>query len=161
MNPELNNVRRIIRDLLDYPEGLIKLGRLDDQRKDFDTDYIVVDSLAPGQPVATGQRYDGDAERLTHSARVRQPITIDFFGVNAYTNAQTLQLLLKSDKAIMLQQQFGVTMGSFQQITDVKALTGQQYGNRYQAELVIHYSPSITLDVLRIDEAVIETKTSL
>jgi hypothetical protein len=48
-------------------------------------------------------------------------------------------------------------VGGVNQITDVKALTGQQYGNRVQVELVIQYSPSITLDVLRIDTAVVET----
>lgn len=157
MNPVLISVMRIIRDLLDYPEELIQQGRLNEDRTDFDTGYIVVDTLAPGQPQATGQRYNGDTEKLTLSARVRQPITVDFYGLNAYTNAQQLQLLLKSDKAYELQRTHGVTMGSFQQITDVKALTGQQYGNRYQAELVINYSPSVTLDVLRIDTAVIET----
>lgn len=103
------------------------------------------------------ERYDGEAEELTLSTRMRQPVTIDFFGENAYTNAEKLQLLLKSDKALDLQEQYAVTVGGVSQITDVKALTGQQYGNRVQVELTIQYSPSITLDVLRIDTAVVET----
>jgi hypothetical protein len=156
MNP-LILLALVIRDLLPHPEELIRFGRLNEEREWFSDDYIVVDRLAPGQPITRSERYDGVEEELTLSTRMRQPVTIDFFGENAYTNAEKLQLLLKSDKSLDLQEQYAVTMGGVNQITDVKALTGQQYGNRVQVELVIQYSPSITLDVLRIDTAVVET----
>src|SRR5699024_2968899 len=136
MNPVLILLARVVRDLLPHPEELIQFGRINDERESFDTNYIVIDSLAPGQPLARGEKYDGDAEELTLSSRVRQPVTIDFFGVNAYTNAEKLQLLLKSDKALDLQEQHFITVGGVTQITDVKALTGQQYGNRVQVELI-------------------------
>lgn len=157
MNPALILLARVIRDLLPYPEDLIRFGRLNDEREWFNGDYIVIDALAPGQPLARGERYDGTAEELTLSSRMRLPVTIDFFGTNAYNNAEKLQLLLNSDKARDLQEQYKVTVGGISQMTDVKALTGQQYGNRVQVELVIQYSPSIVLDVLRIDTAVVET----
>ena len=156
MNP-LIPVAIVIRDLLEHPESLITFGRIGDSRTFFEQDYIVIDSLAPAQPLSHGEKYDGHAEVMTHYSRVRQPITVDFFGVNAYTNASKLQMLLRSDKALDLQDQQGVTVHGVSQITDVKALTGQQYGNRVQVELVIHYSPSINVEILRIDEAVIET----
>jgi len=157
MNPALILLARVVRDLLPHPEDMIKFGRLNEERESFEEDYIVVDALAPGQPLTRGQRYDGDAEELTLSTRMRQPVTIDFFGTSAYTNAEKLQLLLKSDKALDLQEQYAITVGGVNQITDVKALTGQQYGNRVQVELTIQYSPSVVLDVLRIDTAVVET----
>ncbi len=156
MNP-LILLALVIRELLPHPEELIRFGRLNDEREWFDGDYIVIDRLAPGQPLTRGQRYDGEVEELTLSSRMRQPVTIDFFGENAYTNAEKFQLLLNSDKALDLQEQYAVTVGGVSQITDVKALTGQQYGNRAQVELVIQYSPSITLNALRIDTAVVET----
>lgn len=156
MNP-LVLLALVIRDLLEYPEELIKLGRLNEAREWFDGSYIVVDSLAPAQPMARGTRYDGVAESLTLSSRMRQAVTIDFFGTDAYANTERLQLMLMSDQARYLQEQYAVTVGAITQITDVKALTGQQYGNRMQAELTIQYSPSITYEVLRIDTAVIES----
>lgn len=156
MNPALILLARVVRDLLTHPEALITFGRLNDERQWFDDDYIVIDALAPGQPLTRGEKYDGDDEKLTLSSRVRLPVTIDFFGTNAYTNAEKLQLLLKSDNARDLQEQNAITVGGISQLTDVKALTGQQYGNRVQVELVVQYSPSIVLDVLRIDTAVVE-----
>ena len=67
--------------------------------------YIAIDSLAPAQPLARGKSYDGVAEKLIISSRMRQAVTLDFFyGTNAYTNAEKLQLLLKSDKALDLQE---------------------------------------------------------
>lgn len=157
MNDQLKATARVIRDLLQHPETLMTFGRIGDDREFFEQDYIVLDSLAPAQPMSHGERYDGTAEVMTYSGRVRQPVTVDFFGLNAYTNASKLQLLLRSDKALDLQEQHGITVHGATQITDVKVLTGQQYGNRVQLELVIHYSPSINVDILRIDEAVIET----
>lgn len=160
MNPALVQLAKVVRDLLRHPEDLIKIGRDNAVREQFDTDYIVIDSLAPGQPLARGKSYDGEAEKLTISSRVRQAVTLDLFGSNAYTNAEKLQLLLKSDAALDLQEQHAITVGAVTQITDVKALTGQQYGNRVQVELTIQYSPSVVLDVLRIDVAVVETMSN-
>ncbi|MCK9246075.1 MAG: hypothetical protein M0P11_03875 [Anaerolineaceae bacterium] len=154
--PALILLARVVRDLLPHPEELIKIGREGIVRGQFDKDYIAIDSLAPAQPLARGKSYDGVAEKLTISSRMRQAVTLDFYGLNAYTNAEKLQLLLKSDKALDLQEQHVITVGAVSQVTDVKALTGQQYGNRVQVELTIQYSPSVVLDVLRIDVAVVE-----
>jgi hypothetical protein len=154
--PQLIMLARVVRDLLPHPEELIKIGREGITRDQFDTDYIAIDSLAPAQPIARGKSYDGIAEKLTISSRMRQAVTLDFYGTNAYTNAEKLQLLLKSDKALDLQEKYFITVGAVSQVTDVKALTGQQYGNRVQVELTIQYSPSVVLDVLRIDTAVVE-----
>lgn len=154
--PALILLARVVRDLLPHSEELIKIGREGIVRGQFDKDYIAIDSLAPAQPLARGKSYDGVAEKLTISSRMRQAVTLDFYGSNAYTNAEKLQLLLKSDKALDLQEQHVITVGAVSQVTDVKALTGQQYGNRVQVELTIQYSPSVVLDVLRIDVAVVE-----
>jgi len=155
MHP-LTKLQLVICDLLDYDEQLIKRGESNSIRADDKTNYIVVNSLSPALAQAKGSEFDGNAEVLTLSSAYRMPVTIDFYGTDAYTNANKLQLMLKSDKAKYLQKLHQITVAAVSAVADVKQLTRQQYINRYQLTLNLLYNESIALDTLRIDEAVTE-----
>ena len=157
MHP-LTKLQLIILDLLDYNEQLIKRAEVNDVRLDGETDYIVVNSLSPAQARTKGSQYDGEEEKLTLSSGYRMPVTVDFYGTGAYTNANKFQLMLKTDKARELQIVNQITVTAVSDIADVKQLTGQQYVNRYQITLNLLYNESVVLDTLRIDESQIDVQ---
>lgn len=159
MHP-LTKLQLVICDLLDYDEQLIKRGEVNDVRLDGETDYIVVNSLSPSQARTKGSQYDGEEEKLTLSSGYRMPVTVDFYGTGAYTNANKFQLMLKTDKARELQIVNQITVTAVSDIADVKQLTGQQYVNRYQITLNLLYNESVVLDTLRIDESQIDVQLS-
>lgn len=146
----------VIRDLLNHDEKNIKLGRINESQAKGTTDYIVVDSISASQPITKSKAYNGDTEKLKVSSGNRMPITVDFYGTNAYTNANKFQILLKTDKARWLQKDYKISIGAVSGITDVKQLTGQQYTNRYQVSLMVTYTESVVIGLLRIDTAITE-----
>lgn len=152
-DPALIQLARFVRDLLPHPEAQIKIGRQNFERVDFETDYIVVDSLAADIPLASSEDYDGTAEEMTYAELVSRPVTFDFYGFNAHANVRKFRLLARSQAALELQDTLGITVWHPGGATDVKSLTGQQYGERMQLECQVHYSPSLVVDILRIDTA--------
>lgn len=155
-DPILIKLAIVIRDLLGHPEDLIKFGRLDEEQEQQNIDYIVIDSLGQEVPLSKSEKFDGDAEEITYSVHVSKPVTIDFFGDSAYTLARKLKVLQPSQKSKNLQFAQGINMQSFRGPTDVRQLTGYQWGNRLQLESNVQYSVSENVDTLRIDEAVIQ-----
>lgn len=151
---------RYLRDLLGYDEQLIKKGRINEQSANSKIGYIAVDALAPAQPTTRSEKYDGVAEVMTYCQTHRLPITIDFYGQPAYENATKLTVLTSSHIAQWLQKKYNIRVGSPSGITDVKALTGQQYVNRMQIELILHYTQCVEVDVLRIEKAPFEVITN-
>lgn len=150
MNPVLVAVAKFVRDLLPVAESLVIIGRENFERTDFSVGYIVVDLLT-GNPVASSQRFNPTAEQLTIATLSRWAVTIDFFGDAAYTNSDRFQLLQKSQRAVELCEALGISVFRPTAVQDLRALTGAQYGNRVQVELVVHANASAVLDTLRID----------
>lgn len=146
----------IVRDLLSHDEELILKGRANEEQILSSTNYIAVDALAPAQPLSRSDNYDGEAEVATYAQSYRQPVTVDFYGDDAATNATRFSVLLGSYLARDLQVKYGIRAGAVTGVTDLKNLTGQQYGNRLQVELVIHYTQTVNVDLMRIDSAPIE-----
>lgn len=144
---------RLTRDLLQHPEAFIKAGRQNFERQHFEQPYIVVDSLAGDTPISSNQRYDGALEQMQYSEYVSRPVTFDFYGTNAVLLSRSFRLLCRSQGAMDLQSELGITVWHPTAATDVKALTGQQYGERMQLQCQVHYSPSLIVDILRIDIA--------
>lgn len=149
----LIGLARFVRDLLPHPEAFVKFGRQNFERQHFEQPYIVVDSLAPDVPLCSSEQYDGDAEEMTYSERVSRLCTFDFYGNTAHALCKRFRLLARSQQSLELQEALGITVYHPQGATDVKALTGQQYGQRMQLECQVHYSPSLVVDILRIDTA--------
>jgi hypothetical protein len=159
MNPVLVAVAKLVRDLLDYDEQLIRIGRQNFSREDLEIDYIVIDSLAPAAQVASLESYDGTAEELKLGAMWRGPVTLDFYGDEAYTTSRNFSLLARSQTAYELKRTLGINTYHASGPTDLKALTGQQYGERVQIEMVVETSSDVTINTLRIDTAQIEIRT--
>lgn len=155
MHP-LTKLQLVILDLLNYDEQLIKRGEVNQIRVDDEANYIVVNSLSPAAAVTKDKSYDDVAEVLTIGAKYRMPVTVDFFGVDAYQNATKFQLMLRTDMAADMQNLHKMTIMAASSLADVKQLTGSQYVNRYQLTLNLLYNESVALDTLRIDEAIID-----
>ena len=152
----LKEVAKFTRDLLTYNENLIKIGRQNFTREQFEQNYIVVDGLGAAIPTSRIETFDGDTEKQSFGSRISKPITLDFYGDDAYTNAELFRMSLRTQSAYELQKTYGLSVYDVSSITDVKALTGQQYGNRVQVEFMVQYCNTLTIDTLRIDVAQIE-----
>lgn len=159
INPLDKKLMMFIRDLLSIPESQIKDGRTNAVQDNFETNYIVVDSLAPSERVAGNLSYDGVEEVQTISNLYKTDYTVDFYGDDAYDNCNQFVLLARSQAAYELKRDLGIGIYQVSSIQDLKKLTGQQYGNRYQVAIKVEDSRSIEVDTLRIDEAQIEVTT--
>ncbi len=151
MNESLRLTAMFIRDLLDYDESLIRIGRQGDDIEDFTIDYIAVDILGQAQRLASGQTYDGGAESMQYAQRWSAPVTVSFYGDSAWDNVNEFTLLIPSQKSLEIQEALGLSVYQVGGLTDVKLLTGIQYGNRIEASLNINYSVSTDVDTRRID----------
>ena len=151
--PILIQLKRYVRDLLVHPEQYVKDGRQNFNRQEFEQPYIVVDSLSGDIPLASSTKYDEDAEQMQYSELVSRAFTFDFYGPNAATLCSNFRLLSRSEASLDLQAALNITVFHPRAATNVKQLTGQQYGERMQLECQVHYSPSLIVDILRIDIA--------
>lgn len=151
--PILIQLQRYVRDLLVHPEQFIKAGRVNFNRQEFEQPYIVVDSLSADVPLASSSEYNEVDEEMRYTELVSRAFTFDFYGPTAATLCSRFRLLARSEASLQLQQGQGFTVFHPGAATNVKQLTGQQYGERMQLECQVHYSPSLIVDILRIDTA--------
>jgi len=158
VSPALVAIAKLVRDLLGYDEQLIRIGRHGKSREDFEKAYIVIDALAPAALVGNMETYDGTAEQLKLGSMWRGSVTLDFYGDSAYTRARDFSLLAKSQTAYELKRTLGINAYHASEPTDLKALTGQQYGERVQVEMIVEISTDVTIDTLRIDTAQTEIR---
>lgn len=149
-------IRILIRDLLGLSESQILSGRSDSFQDDYNIDYVVVDDLVASQRVTSGYKYDGENEIETIASNYITTFTIDFYGDNAYNNCNRFALLTRSQQAYELKKTLGITFYQVSTIQDLKKLTGQQHGNRYQATFKVEDCRSVDVNTLRIDEGQFE-----
>lgn len=159
-NPLNVKLKIFIRDVLSLPESQILSGRNNKVQEDFDTDYVVVDELAPSERVAGNITFDGQSEVQNIANNYITTFTVDFYGNNAYDNCNNFILLARSQAAYELKKNLDIAIYQVSSMQDLKKLTGQQYGNRYQATFKVEDCRSVNVNTLRIDEAQIETITS-
>ena len=159
MNESLRLTALFIRDLLTYDEQLIRIGRQNYDITDFTIGYIGVDSLGSSRRLASGEKYDGTLEQMTYQQQWQAPVTISFYGSDAWTTATNFSLLIQSQKSLELQESLGIGVFQSSGLTDVKMLTGQQYGERQEVTLNVRYSTTANVDTLRIDTAVTELRS--
>ena len=156
MNEALRLTALFVRDLLNYDEQLIRIGRQNYEIEDFTIPYIGVDALGAAQRLASGQRYDGTAEEMTYQQQWQAPVTLSFYGPDAWTTATQFGLLIQSQKALELQESLGVGVYQVSTITDVKILAGMTYGERQDMTLNVRFAVAVHVATLRIDTAQIE-----
>jgi len=157
-NPLMLAIGQFVRDLLTYDEQLIKFGRQNFEQADFEQNYIVIDALGLQQRVASLEDYDGEAEVLSLGGIWKGPVTLDFYGDGAYSRAIDFSLRVRSQAAFDLKKVLGVEIQQPKGPIDVKQLTGQQYGERQQLELMVSHSANVNIDTLRIDTAQLEIR---
>lgn len=143
---------RFIRDLLEFNEQQIKIGRTNFERSDFTEDFIVPDEISTAIEVLP-KDFNSTTEILSQGTQIKGQYTIDFYGDNAYTNAVKFTVLSNSQKGYELQRDMGITVFSVTTITDLKELTDTQYSPRYQLALNLRYNESVNVPTLRLDEA--------
>jgi len=80
-----------------------------------------------------------------------QTFTLDFYGDNAYTNANKFVALLRSEKANWYLKDYNLSMLNANSIIDLKDLLGTDYTNRYQVEVSVNYFVNVAINTLRID----------
>jgi len=159
MNESLRLTALFVRDLLGYNEQLIRIGRQNYDITDFTIGYIGVDSLGASRRLASGEKYDGTLEQMTYQQQWMAPVTISFYGTDAWATATNFALLIQSQKALELQEALGLGVYQASGLTDVKMLTSQQYGERQELTLNVRYATSAAVDTLRIDTAITELRT--
>ena len=159
MNESLRLTALFIRDLLTYDEQLIRIGRQNYDITDFTIGYIGVDSLGASRRLASGEQYDGTLEQMTYQQQWMAPVTISFYGTDAWATATNFALLIQSQKALELQESLGIGVFQASGLTDVKMLTGQQYGERQELTLNVRYATTAYVDTLRIDTAITELRS--
>ena len=159
MNEITKRVALVVRDLLGIDEQLVRIGRQNFTQVDFETDYIVVDDVGQALQTASIETFDGDTESLSLGGIWRGPVTLDFYGSDTYNRAIQFGLLLRSQAARELKRTHDVTIYHPTGPTDLKQLTGQQYGERLQIEMQVEISLDSSVDTLRIDTAQLEFNT--
>lgn len=154
----LKQVSRFVRDLMAYDEALILRGRQNFEREQFETAYIVVDALGPRTRRGAVEKFDPDTEEQTVAVLWAGTVTLDFYGDGAYTRANEFTLRMQTQAARGLRKSLALGAALASEWTDVKALTGQQYGERIQLSLVVSVTEQLVVPVLRIDTAQIEIR---
>ena len=96
---------------------------------------------------------------MTYQQQWQAPVTLSFYGSDAWSTATTFALLIQSQKALELQESLGLGVYQASGLTDVKMLTGQQYGERQELTLNVRYATTADVDTLRIDTAITEIRT--
>jgi len=136
-----------------YGEELIKIGRIDWELVDFNNDYVAVDSISPATRVSSGEKFDENGWLISYFEKWRTPVVISFYGDNAYTYADKLRLMLKSELAFELQEELGVAIYAATSVLDVKNLTGRTYNNRIDLNLNVELSIATDVSTSTLDEA--------
>lgn len=156
MNEGTKRVALWVRDTLPHPESKVLLGRHNFERKDFETDYIVVDALGAGKIKGNSVTYDDVTEEEKLHLLYSFPATLNFYGDGAFARATKLVALRRSERSRQKQKEHNIVVNNPESITDVKALTGQQYGERIEVVLQAEFIITEVVETLRIDTAIID-----
>lgn len=130
---------------------IIIIGRENFENVDFTQDIIVIDSLTVAKNISVTDSYNGTDEIQTFTTYFNQLFTLDFYGDNAYSNANKFIALLKSEKANWYLKDYNLSMMNANSLIDLKDLLGTDYTNRYQVEVGVNCFVNVDIETLRID----------
>lgn len=137
--------------LMNDEELIIILGRENFENVDFTQDIILIDSLTHARNISSTDSYNGTDEIQTFTTYFNQLFTLDFYGDNAYNNANKFIALLRSEKANWYLKDYKLSMMNANSLIDLKDLLGTDYTNRYQVEVSVNYFVNVDIETLRID----------
>jgi len=129
MNESLRLTALFVRDLLTYDEQLIRIGRQNYDITDFTIGYIGVDSLGSSRRLASGEKFDGTLEQMTYQQQWQAPVTLSFYGSDAWSTATTFALLIQSQKALELQESLGIGVSKLPALPMLKCSQGSNTAN--------------------------------
>lgn len=155
MSQVKKRLARVVRDLLEYDESIVILGRNNINYEDFGELLIVIDTLT-STAVGNTPSYDGESEVHNYSSLYASPCTINVYGNNASGIADRLVQLIQSEKCKDLQYQHQITVYNATSITDLGFLAGSQYNERYEIALNAQLTKSVDVETLRIDTPVFQ-----
>jgi hypothetical protein len=158
MTAPLIGVAKFTRDLLGVDEQLIRPGRHNFTQDEMTRQYIVIDVLSLVR-VSESESFDGDSEEVSYGDIWRGTFTLDFYGTDAYNRAKDFGRLARSQTAAELKRALGLTIYRASRAQNVAQLTGQQYGERWQVEIVVDVSEATMASTLRIDEAQLQIRS--
>lgn len=158
MTTPIIGLAKFARDLLGISEQLIRLGRHNFTQDEMTRQYVVIDVLSLVR-VSESESFDGVAEEMEYGDIWRGTFTLDFYGDGAYNRAKEFGRLARSQRAAELKRSLGLTVYRAGTAQNVAQLTGQQYGDRWQIEIVIDVSESTLVETLRIDDAQLQIRT--
>jgi len=146
-------VANYVRDVLQFDETKIIIGRLNFIQDNYSTDRIYIDTLAPRQNLGSNENFDGDLETMKYITTFKQVFTIDFIGPALDTNVNDFINLQNSERAILASEENSIRVLLSNNINNVKDLKGKIYYNRTQLEIMVTFSEQTEIDVPRFDTA--------
>lgn len=146
-------VANYVRDVLQFNETKIVLGRLNFIQDNYTTDRIYIDTLAPRQNLGSNEKFDDVLEKMKYITTFKQVFTIDFIGENLDTNVNDFINLQNSERAILASEENSIRVLLSNNINNVKDLKGKIYYNRTQLEIMVTFSEQTEIDVPRFDTA--------
>ncbi len=152
-DPLLITIARFVRDLLQYDEELISIGRNNEELENATEQRIAVDSVTGSSLLSTSKKFDGDAEKMHLSTKNIKSVTISFYGNNAYDVVDDFVLMQKTQLSYELQKQYEIAVKLASEVLDVKLLTGSTYVNRLDVTINVVYNKKKSIDTLRIEDA--------
>ena len=144
-------IANYVQSLMNDENLIIIVGRENYETVAFTKDIILIDPLTVARNISSTDSYNGTDEIQTFTTYFNQLFTLDFYGDNAYTNANKFVALLRSEKASWYLKDNNISMLNANSIIDLKDLLGTDYTNRYQVEVSVNYFVSTIIDTLRID----------
>ena len=152
MSEPIKRMGMYVRDLLNVPETIIKLGRVNNY-DDMDSSLIVIDGLAPAIQQNVIKTFDGVNEIMTIDTWYREAFTINFYGDNSWSNSSLFISMNNTEDARTLQKTHQISVQRVRQVTNLKRLAGKKYDSRYEIEVNASYNVTNTIERLRFDTA--------
>ena len=148
----INTVAEFVTTVTALAEDKVIVGRANYKNVNFNDNIAIVDSLI-STPVGRSNGFDGDTEQLTYTVKNKASFTIDFYGINAETNAIKFIARLNSQEAYEFKRDNDIEVFHNTTMTNVKDIQGKTVYNRFQVEIMVKYTEEFIDEVLRIDTA--------
>jgi len=152
----LSKIADYLTDLMNYTPEKILIGRENATQKMFETDYIIVDMLSPGQVLTSLTKYNADTEIMTINNILKGTFTLEFYGNEAYSNVYKFLALQNSQLSKDLETKYQIMVGKGENINNTKQQAGGRYYNRYEVEVTIQYNELLEIDTYKITSIPLE-----
>ncbi len=141
-----------IKDLIYFDSTKIIIGRENFTKLNTNDSFIILDYLA-STPLGGLNEFDGLDEKISISTLTRFRVTILTVGDNASDNINDIELRIKSQQSLELQENLKISVGHSLGVRNLKELSGSIYTDTFEMELNVDITKNVDIDTLRIDKA--------